>query len=316
MPDKIIVGIHGLANKPPKTVLTKYWKDSIAEGLKKNCRQVSPFKYQMVYWADLLYKNQLHDNPNYSFDNLYNTEPYVEAKKGALKEHEDGLRDQLIKYAGQVSGKTVDILHGPLGMEKFAEWALGKVLKDLAFYYDKTRKIADRSNPPKMVLARKVLMEDLTRELLTQKGKNIMLIAHSMGSIIAYDVLRRLGRSHPSFEIAEFITMGSPLGLSHVKANIFNEADYEEKKKRVRTPSIVQNWVNYADRKDPVSFDAHLEDDYVPNKHGVKVKDDRVLNDYQVKKPDGKLVENHHKSYGYLRTPEVSRHIQAFLKGN
>ena len=220
-----------------------------------------------------------------------------------------------MKFAGKVSGKTIDILQGPLGMEKIAEWALGKVLKDLAFYYDGKRKIADRSKPPKKVLARKVLMDELSRELLKHKGKQIMLIAHSMGSIIAYDVLRRLGRSHPSFEIAEFMTIGSPLGLPLVKANIFNETQYEEKKKRVRTPSVVKNWKNYADRQDPVAFDSHLEDDFAPNKNGVKVEDDRVLNDYEIEKPGGKIAENHHKSYGYLRTPEVSRHIKAFLDG-
>lgn len=312
--EKIIIGIHGLANKPKKQVLTKYWKDSIAEGLLKNCKAKPVLKYHMVYWADLLYKNQLHNDINFNFDKLYNNEPYIEAKRGALKEHKDGLRDQLIKFAGQVTGKTIDVLHNPLGMEKLAEWVLGRVLKDLAFYYDTSRKIADRSKPPKTVVARKVLMDELKQKLLKHKGKQIMLIAHSMGSIIAYDVLRRIGRSHPSFEIAEFITIGSPLGLSHVKANIFNETDYEEKKKRVRTPSIVQNWANYADRKDPVAFDAHLEDDYAPNKNGVKVKDDRVLNDYQIKKPGGRIEENHHKSYGYLRTPEISRHINTFFE--
>jgi hypothetical protein len=55
---------------------------------------------------------------------------------------------------------------------------------------------------------------------------------------------------------------------------------------------------------------------YAPNKNGVKVKDDRVLNGYQIMKPGGKIEENHHKSYGYLRTPEISRHINAFFEGN
>ena len=55
---KIIVGIHGLANKPPKDDLTEYWRKSIAEGLRKNCAIKKPnFDFRMVYWADLLYKN-------------------------------------------------------------------------------------------------------------------------------------------------------------------------------------------------------------------------------------------------------------------
>jgi len=52
------VGIHGLANKPPKDDLTEYWRKSIAEGLRKNCAIKKPiFDFRMVYWADLLYKN-------------------------------------------------------------------------------------------------------------------------------------------------------------------------------------------------------------------------------------------------------------------
>lgn len=55
---KIIVGIHGLANKPPTDDLTGYWRKSIAEGLRKYCAiKKLNFDFRMVYWADLLYKN-------------------------------------------------------------------------------------------------------------------------------------------------------------------------------------------------------------------------------------------------------------------
>ncbi len=45
------------------------------------------------------------------------------------------------------------------------------------------------------------------------------------------------------------------------------------------------------------------------HRKGVPVEDDLVLNDYTSSK--GK--RNHHKSYGYLRTPELSEHIHDFL---
>jgi esterase/lipase superfamily enzyme len=47
-----------------------------------------------------------------------------------------------------------------------------------------------------------------------------MLIAHSMGTIISYDVLRDLGQEDPSFKVPHFATIGSPLDLPHVKAKI------------------------------------------------------------------------------------------------
>ena len=80
---KVIVGIHGLANKPKRAVLKKYWIDSIKEGLRKNCNVRTPaFDYKMVYWADLLYHTQQHDDPLFSFDKLYNDEPYIDGGRG------------------------------------------------------------------------------------------------------------------------------------------------------------------------------------------------------------------------------------------
>ncbi|MFQ5769376.1 MAG: hypothetical protein ACE5HX_02490 [bacterium] len=91
---------------------------------------------------------------------------------------------------------------------------------------------------------------------------------------------------------------------------IIKERDYDP---GVRSPSIVtKSWVNFADKKDPVAFDTHLGDDYGANKNGIKVADDLVANDYQA--PGKNQDRNHHKSYGYLRTPELSKHIEEFLK--
>ena len=64
--------------------------------------------------------------------------------------------------------------------------------------------------------------------------------------------------------------------------------------------------------KDPVALDVHLWDDYAKNAGNIRVEDDLVLNDYP-KNAKGDI--NHHKSYGYLRTPEVSKHIRDFLAG-
>jgi hypothetical protein len=180
------------------------------------------------------------------------------------------------------------------------------MLRDLSFYYEDDRRIRGRDG--NLDLARTVLRNELREALLATQGKDIMLIAHSMGSIIAYDVLREVGRSHPDMEVPHFATIGSPLGLPHVKAKIIQKYDYDP---RVRTPSIVtKSWVNFSDKDDPVATDIHLSDDYEANARGVRVTDDLVSNDYHAP-ASGKA--NAHKSYGYLRTPEVSRHIKSFL---
>jgi len=140
----VIIGIHGLANKPPKLILADYWKTSIKEGLTKNCRIKNPnFDFIPLYWENLLYKNQQHTDNNFDFDQLYNNEPYVKAKLGALIKHKDGWYDSVRASVTDIVGSVFDTAKGITGTEAVIDWVLGKVLKDLAFYYDKNRKIAD-----------------------------------------------------------------------------------------------------------------------------------------------------------------------------
>jgi hypothetical protein len=308
---KIIIGIHGLANKPPEKELKDWWQKSIAEGLRVNCGIQNPeFNFKIVYWADLLYRHPLHREDGFTFDALYNHEPYEPAEKGALKEYKDSMKDDFIAAALGLVGTTVDTLKERFGVNSFADWLLGKLLKDLAFYYDDNRMIKGRND--QYATAKNVLRDELRNALLPEKEKEIMLIAHSMGSIIAYDVLRNLGRENAGVVISHFVTIGSPLGLPHVKGKIIQEREYDP---RVRTPSIVtKRWVNYADRKDPVAVDVHLRDDYEENDKTVRVKADLILNDYCKPTRDKDKEHNHHKSYGYLRTPELSEHIKDFLE--
>ncbi len=60
-----------------------------------------------------------------------------------------------------------------------------------------------------------------------------------MGMIMAYDVLRDLGRKANPIDIPHFVTIGSLLGLPHVKARIKDERKGYSIKIPVRTPSVV-----------------------------------------------------------------------------
>jgi hypothetical protein len=56
----VIIGIHGLANKPPVDEKTRWWKSAIAEGLTRNVGLAAPdFAFEFVYWADLRYEAPL-----------------------------------------------------------------------------------------------------------------------------------------------------------------------------------------------------------------------------------------------------------------
>ena len=324
----IVVGIHGLSNKPEKKVLTDYWEKSIREGLAKNEKIKDPaLSFHMVYWADLLYAQQLHRKPNFHFDPLYNDQPYIEAARGALKTHRDNWIDSARNLGGSLVGSLADLTHEMFGTDALPKLIIDKLLRDLSFYYDPHQKIENRKK--KLQLARRVLMDELKNTLLKLKKKDddvIVLVAHSMGSIIAYDVLREIGREKKTFAIDHFVTIGSPLGLPTVKANVleFNRMNLKRPKDDwVRTPTVVTgSWKNYSDRRDLVCLDTHLSGDYEPNARGVEVEDDIVNNDYRGERnDDGKFAKtrkeakaNPHKSYGYLRTPEFSKFLANCLR--
>ncbi len=272
---KVIIGIHGLSNKPPKDTLARWWKEAITEGLEKNTGISNPsIHFESVYWADVMYQNP---DPK--------PDAYKAAEEGALKTYDDSWLDAVREKVFDWSGDIIDSAKKYLGVDKVADEVLEHKLKDLSRYY-KEESIT------------KTLRERLMSKIMEHKDKRIMILSHSMGTIIAYDVLRILGEESRRLVVDHFITLGSPLGLPHVKYKIAQE------NRLVRTPSIVKRWSNFADKRDPVAFDVYLSGDYAPNSDGVKVVDDLIANDW------GGI---HHKSYGYLRAPEVSKVIREFI---
>ena len=127
-------------------------------------------------------------------------------------------------------------------------------------------------------------------------GRRVLLAAHSMGSIIAYDALRMLERENPSVQVEHLVTLGSPLGLAEVRAKIAEENG------AARVPNNIDRWTNLADNRDLAAVAGKLVEVFARNDRGVGVNDMAVVNAYL--RPNGSA--NRHKSYGYLRTPEFS----------
>jgi hypothetical protein len=71
----------------------------------------------------------------------------------------------------------------------------------------------------------------------------LVIVGHSLGSVIAYDTLWELSRSS-SKRVAAFITLGSPLGTRFVRKLIFGA----DRQGEARYPSNIDRWVNIAAR--------------------------------------------------------------------
>lgn len=137
---------------------------------------------------------------------------------------------------------------------------------------------------------RRERMEQTLRERLDPGGGPFVVIAHSQGSMIAYDVLRKLKKEQ--CDVPLFVTIGSPLGLDEVQ-DVFRQWIGGD---TLPVPPCVSRWVNAADWLDPVAADHDLSDDFSP-KDSVENHDGLGFN------PDS--PRNPHSATGYLRTDPV-----------
>lgn len=300
----IIIGIHGLHNKPSRFQLTRWWKKSILEGLVSVARKRIRFRFVLVYWAHFLYPRPLSRRFRKETHPFYLSEPYQPAhKRGPLK---TGF---LRKYGLRVTDFLTNLLflNGRVKspVNSLWDWLIRRFFKDLDVYYNQPLKRKLRRRIAGKILIR----EQLLKTLKKHRKRKIMLIAHSMGSIIAYDVLNTLPQD---CKVHTFVTIGSPLGFPAIKHQIMLENQGKHKRGHdLYVPDAVQaQWINLSDLRDKVALDYKLKDDFKPNKRGISVTDIAVTNDYEM---EGHA--NPHKSFGYLRTPELAKIILGFLSG-
>lgn len=137
---------------------------------------------------------------------------------------------------------------------------------------------------------REIMRESMLSRLRTGGGPFIV-IAHSQGSMIAYDVLSSLPADQ--FTVDLFVTIGSPLGLQEVQDQL---KTITGQKRGLAVPAVVKRWINVADPLDPVCADKRLAGDYAPT-NGVAVEDFVQWNVDSPRDP--------HSGTGYLRLSEV-----------
>lgn len=143
---------------------------------------------------------------------------------------------------------------------------------------------------------------DHTRQMLkmplraaAEAGRPVLLLAHSMGSVIAWDALWQMSRCDgDEVRLDTFLTMGSPLGQRFVQRRLEGRGAAGEE----RFPVGIGRWINLAAIGDLTAVDPVLADDFDPMLELGLV---RSIEDQQVQnyfRSDGVL--NVHAEYGYL----------------
>jgi len=303
---EIIIGIHGMGNKPPPKTLTRWWQASVREGLKRIKKSKLALNFELVYWAHNLHPTPLKPRIKDKEHPLYIENPYFPAPPNAVEEKPGGFRQKLADYVSEQLDNIFLDEDLTINYESIFDFIIHHFFRDLEIYYKNYCVIPSKAN----CHAKAMICSELTNILKKHRNEKIMLVAHSMGSIIAYDVLTMDASDVP---IDTFVTIGSPLGLPIIKSRIVAERRQDPSHKGIlKTPeNIRSHWYNLADLRDKIAINYTLHDDFKENAKQIGPVDKIVTNGYEFEDQ-----KNPHKSYGYLRTPEMAEIISDFINGN
>jgi hypothetical protein len=307
-----VVYVHGNGNKPAPDPLKSTW-DRALFGANPRAQAVAAPLSRMAYWADLRYPAPLPDpdaDVLESFaveegaveETLHPAELIVEA---LMEAHASALVETPAPGGTMPSGET------PQG------GALDSWLQEMAYVADAI--VQGEAEPPsaeealplpraaRVAIFRALVkrtfadvyayffggagdaMRGRLRSTLAEVDGPAVVIAHSLGSIIAYDVLREAG---PRRDIPLLLTVGSPLGVTEIQDLVTTP---------LRVPDGVAAWRNVADGRDLVALDRTLRPEYAP---ADRVTDFLVVND----------SANHHGIRQYLSTAPVRDAVDALVR--
>jgi hypothetical protein len=160
-------------------------------------------------------------------------------------------------------------------------------------------------------VARKIrdLLKQTLRPMLEQH-EDVLLIAHSLGTVIAYDTLWELSHQDGITAKVDFLTMGSPMGMHYIHRHLQGMNSHGENS----YPGLIRHWINFSAEGDVAALNQHLKGSFQPmlDQGLVDSIEDHCHGIYNYFRSDEGL--NCHRSYGYLVNPAVGSVIAGWWK--
>src|SRR5258708_3127453 len=295
---KTVIYVHGIGNKPPASVLKCQW-DLALFGTRLGDRS------RMVYWVN----RRRYPVP---LDETCENGDKVNASAGALSVRTLATAAPL--QPAELLDEQVKAITSDLGQQTVLRRIGREMIEGSEVPASSVRaqdvgaKVIPLPEPIRDMIAGQLTsifladvhdflydndlraqMEQTLLDRMAAGGGPFVVVAHSQGTMIAYDVLRRLSRAQ--FHVPLFVTIGSPLGLTEVKDELRRWSGAGDK---LPFPACVDTWVNVAERLDPVALDNDISDDFtgaIKNTSGLFVNKDSPFHP--------------HSATGYLRNAMV-----------
>lgn len=150
-----------------------------------------------------------------------------------------------------------------------------------------------------------------TMQPLLAAGNELLLIGHSLGSVIAFDTLWELSRREQRSWRVHLLTLGSPLGMFYVQHRLLGH----RQRGALRYPDNILRWINIATAGDLTALDRHLRNDFHAMLRLGLVAEitDRTQGIHSHFRTAA--GPNPHRCYGYFYNPVVAGLIADWLSG-
>jgi hypothetical protein len=248
------VFIHGIGNKPPPDLLLPAWERALAtnDGLDLGTMGIGS---SMVYWADVMYPEPLegglesidaagageYGDVDLSWrDDLTGDEAEFVDELAADLDFDHEEPEEEVTVPPDEAGVEFERIPIPWPVKRFL---MKLVLRDVHHYLFNS---PSRPRPDAEFLVQQEIRGRVV-EAIEQASSDgpVIVVSHSMGTVIAYDTLKRVPECPP---VAGLVTMGSPLGRGELpprfKPEWTKQDGYPEK--------LEGPWLNVFDRLDPV----------------------------------------------------------------
>ncbi len=135
-------------------------------------------------------------------------------------------------------------------------------------------------------------------EAVNDASDEVILIGHSLGTVVAYDALRR----HPELPARGYVSLGSPLGLPTVRRSL-------EASGALRFPDDLDRWINIYDKRDFVTGNQPLAPFY-------RADDSRQVEDSlsQGKRPSVLQLTAAHDGAVYLSAVVLGKAVRSLVE--
>jgi hypothetical protein len=321
---KKIIMIHGLGAKPPPETTHELWRRAVTENIRvgnellARSLEAHPDIFESAYWANFV-PHHIPDDAAYSRKLEQQVDKVIAERRKIGDRFHVGMGEKLGSF---FQDRGIDLAKLLANALQIKDDVMTRFLRETELY-DQDQYIADQMRAP---------LENALRRAWDE-GREPIILAHSMGSFISYDVLWRFAHrrtagfgNYNNRRVKMFITMGSPLGDETVRKLLFARHHREHSLRQRQYPTNIDFWHNYACLGDVVAHHKNFHDIFYQPMRELKLFPARpafrsidyvdLHNPFEVVTHAGnrrREKRNPHKSYGYLVQPRLGTWVADYL---